>query len=167
MLLGRSVVIKRSRRRAAGFTIIEFIVAFALTIIAVVTMLSVFASSVQSVQQSGDSMQAQAFAQQALDVIREFYESEGNPPQSFCPTGDTVDVCTAFSLTLTPQTSGTYNGQNPEQFRGVAQQAPTYTLTYTATPFAGSTPEHDIVLTITWTGLSGQHTRTYEEFVRN
>lgn len=131
----------------------EVLVALSLTTIAVLAVVSVFPTSLQSVQESGDSLQAQAIAQYCLDKVREYYQTGGTAPAA-----------------LQPSTSYTFYAPAGQQFRSSTQSTPTYTVSYTATNVAvGSTatPEHDILLSISWTGVNGTHTRTFEEYVQN
>ena len=142
--------------RSRGFTLLESLVAFVLTLIAVLALVSLFPAGLVSIQQSGDSTQAQAIAQHWLDYIREYYQTETRLPSGFPASGSTFD-CTPT---------------NEQQmiFRGTNQQQMTFTCDYQYVNVAGAggTPEHRIDFFITWsTPQRGTESRTYEEYVIN
>jgi Tfp pilus assembly protein PilV len=148
-------------RDTRGFTLMEMIIAFMLTLVAVLSLVSVFPTGIQSVQGSSDSLEAQTIAQWYLDYIREFYQINSDVPPGFGP-GTTITV-TPPSGTLPNSSSDSY-----QQFRGVSVTPTTYSLSYTEQNVAtGSTPEHLITLTVTWTGVNGSHTRSFQEYVEN
>ena len=146
---------KRSGACSRGFSLMEIMVAFVLGLIAVLTLLGVFPSGITSIQASSDSVQAQAIAQAYLDYIREYYQTQTGLPNSFPASG------TSFSCTP--------GGVQPLQFRSVTQSQMQYTCSYTyANVSAGSTPEHRIDFTVSWTSEQrGSQSRTYEEYVIN
>ncbi|MBC5824652.1 MAG: type II secretion system protein [Candidatus Eremiobacteraeota bacterium] len=149
----------RRRTSPRGFTLVEMLVAFTLTTVAALAIVGIFPMGIASLQQSGDSLQAQAVGQQCLDQIREYYQTEHNPPPNFQP-GTTYPMALAAPSSL----------NNTNQFRSHTQAPTSYTVSYTATNLASAsapTPEHDIVLTVTWTGLNGSHSRLFEEYVQN
>ena len=163
----RLIVVLRQVRKGRGkwapaFTLAEVLVALTLTIVAVLAVINVFPTSLASVQASGDTLQAQAIAQRCLDQIREYYQTGGAAPLSLQP--GTNYVFTAQSGTI-PNSSNSF-----QQFRGVAQTAQSYEVSYTSTDLSTAqapTPEHDVVLTVTWTAGNGSHTWTFEEYVQN
>lgn len=150
--IGRNGV-KRSRER--GFSLMEIMVAFVLGLVAVLTLLGVFPSGITSIQESSDSVQAQAIGQAYLDYIREYFQTQTGVPASFPASG------TSFSCTP--------GGVQPLQFRSVTQSQMQFTCVYTYTNIAtGSTPEHRIDFTVSWTSPQrGPQSRTYEEYVIN
>ncbi len=74
-------------RVARGFTLMEMMVAFMLTLVAVLSLVSVFPTGITSIQQSSDSVQAQTIAQAYMDYIREGYQTETHVPTGFTPAG--------------------------------------------------------------------------------
>lgn len=132
---------------------IEVLIAMLIVTTAVIAMITIFPAGLASVQTSGAGLQAQAMAQQYVDLIREYYQTESNPPPNYLPGQN-----------------WTVQGPGPLTLRDQTQAAPTYQFSYTATNLATAsapTPEHDIVLTVTWTDNVGTHTRTYEAYVQN
>ena len=146
---------KRSGSRSRGFSLMEIMVAFVLALTAVLTLLGVFPQGITSIQESSDSIQAQAIAQAYLDYIREYYQTQTGVPNSFPASG------TSFSCTP--------GGVQPLQFRGVTQSQMQFSCVYTYSNVAvGSTPEHRIDFTVSWTSPQrGAQSRTYEEYVIN
>ena len=146
---------KRSGSRSRGFSLMEIMVAFVLGLIAVLTLLGVFPQGITSIQESSDSIQAQAVAQAYLDYIREYYQTETGVPAGFPASG------TSFSCTP--------GGVQPLQFRGVTQSQMQFNCIYTYSNVAvGTTPEHRIDFTVSWTSPQrGAQSRTYEEYVIN
>lgn len=147
----------RAKRRARdrGFSLMEIMVAFVLGLIAVLSLLGVFPSGITSIQESSDSVQAQAIGQAYLDYIREYYQTQSGLPTGFPSSG------TSFSCTP--------GGVQPLQFRSVVQSQMQFTCVYTYTNVAvGSTPEHRIDFTVSWSSPQrGAQSRTYEEYVIN
>jgi len=133
----------------------EIMVAFVLALTAVLTLLGVFPKGITSIQESSDSIQAQAIGQAYLDYIREYYQTQTGVPNSFPASGT--------SFTCTP------GGVQPLQFRSVTQAQMAFTCVYTYSNVAvGSTPEHRIDFTVSWTSAQrGSQSRTYEEYVIN
>lgn len=146
---------KRSGSRSRGFSLMEIMVAFVLGLIAVLTLLGVFPQGITSIQESSDSIQAQAVAQAYLDYIREYYQTETGVPSGFPASG------TSFSCTP--------GGVQALQFRGVTQSQMQFSCIYTYSNVAvGTTPEHRIDFTVSWTSPQrGAQSRTYEEYVIN
>jgi Tfp pilus assembly protein PilV len=146
---------KRITARSRGFSLMEIMVAFVLGLIAVLTLLGVFPSGITSIQESSDSIQAQAIAQAYLDYIREYYQTQTGVPNSFPASG------TSFSCTP--------GGVQPLQFRGVTQSQMQFSCSYTYSNVStGSTPEHRIDFTVSWSSEQrGNQSRTYEEYVIN
>ena len=146
---------KRSGSRSRGFSLMEIMVAFVLALTAVLTLLGVFPSGITSIQESSDSIQAQAIGQAYLDYIREYYQTQGGVAAGFPASG------TSFSCTP--------GGVQPLQFRSVTQSQMAFSCVYTYTNIAtGSTPEHRIDFTVSWTSPQrGSQSRTYEEYVIN
>ena len=146
---------KRSGSRSRGFSLIEIMVAFVLALTAVLTLLGVFPQGITAIQSSSDSIQAQAVAQAYLDYIREYYQTQTGVPAGFPASG------TSFSCTP--------GGVQPLQFRGVTQSQMQFSCLYTYSNVAvGSTPEHRIDFTVSWTSPQrGDQSRTYEEYVIN
>jgi len=146
---------KRSGSRSRGFSLMEIMVAFVLALTAVLTLLGVFPQGITSIQESSDSIQAQAVAQAYLDYIREYYQTQTGVPAGFPASG------TSFSCTP--------GGVQPLQFRGVTQSQMQFSCVYTYSNVAvGSTPEHRIDFTVSWTSPQrGAQSRTYEEYVIN
>lgn len=146
---------KRNRPRSRGFSLMEIMVAFVLGLIAVLTLLGVFPQGINSIQESSDSVQAQAIAQAYLDYIREYYQTQTGVPNTFPASG------TSFSCTP--------GGVQPLEFRGVTQSQMQYTCSYTYSNVAvGNTPEHRIDFTVSWSSEQrGSQSRTYEEYVIN
>lgn len=147
--------IKRSGSRSRGFSLMEIMVAFVLALTAVLTLLGVFPQGITSIQESSDSIQAQAIAQAYLDYIREYYQTETGVPSGFPASG------TSFSCTP--------GGVQPLQFRGVTQSQMQFNCIYTYSNVAvGTTPEHRIDFTVSWSSEQrGSQSRTYEEYVIN
>lgn len=146
---------RRVQSRSRGFSLMEIMVAFVLGLIAVLTLLGVFPSGITSIQESSDSVQAQSIAQAYLDYIREYYQTQTGVPASFPASG------TSFSCTP--------GGVQALEFRGVTQSQMQYTCSYTySNVSAGSTPEHRIDFTVSWSSEQrGSQSRTYEEYVIN
>lgn len=146
---------KRITAHSRGFSLMEIMVAFVLGLIAVLTLLGVFPSGITSIQESSDSVQAQSIAQAYLDYIREYYQTQTGLPAGFPASG------TSFSCTP--------GGVQQLEFRGVTQSQMQYTCTYTySNVSAGSTPEHRIDFTVSWSSEQrGNQSRTYEEYVIN
>ena len=146
---------KRNQTRSRGFSLVEIMVAFVLGLIAVLTLLGIFPTGISSIQESSDSVQAQAIAQAYLDYIREYYQTQTGPPGTFPASG------TSFSCTP--------GGVQPLEFRGVTQSQMAFTCVYTySNVSAGSTPEHRIDFTVSWSSEQrGSQSRTYEEYVIN
>ena len=146
---------KRNRSRSRGFSLMEIMVAFVLGLIAVLTLLGVFPQGITSIQESSDSVQAQAIAQAYLDYIREYYQTQTGVPAGFPSSGT--------SFTCTP------GGVQPLEFRSVTQSQMAFTCVYTYSNVAvGSTPEHRIDFTVSWSSEQrGNQSRTYEEYVIN
>lgn len=133
----------------------EIMVAFVLGLIAVLTLLGVFPQGITSIQESSDSVQAQAIAQAYLDYIREYYQTQTGVPNTF-PASGTSFTCTPGNVQAL-------------QFRSVTQSQMVFTCVYTYQNVAvGSTPEHRIDFTVSWTSQQrGSQSRTYEEYVIN
>lgn len=146
---------KRSGSRSRGFSLMEIMVAFVLALTAVLTLLGVFPQGITSIQESSDSIQAQAIAQAYLDYIREYYQTQTGVPNTFPASG------TSFSCTP--------GGVQALQFRSVTQSQMAFTCVYTYSNVSvGSTPEHRIDFTVSWTSAQrGSQSRTYEEYVIN
>ena len=145
----------RRKKRCRGFTMMEMLVAFMITLVAVLSLVSVFSTGVVSIQQSSDSDQAQAVAQAWMDYIREYYQTETHLPAGFPTSGSTFD-CTPYAA-------------QPSLFRNVTQQQTTFTCDYQYLNVGvGQTPEHRIDFIVTWTTQQrGTETRTYEQYVIN
>jgi len=134
----------------------EMMVAFVLGLTAVLTLVGLFPTGITAIQQSSDSVQAQAIAQAYMDYIREYYQTETRLPTGFAASGTSFD-CTP-------------GAEQPMTFRGVTQQNTTFTCVYNYTSVAslGATPEHRIDFTVSWsTPQRGAESRTYEEYVIN
>src|SRR5690348_15168173 len=146
---------KRTQSRSRGFSLMEIMVAFVLGLIAVLRLLGIFPSGITSIQESSDSIQAQGIAQAYLDYIREYYQTETGVPSGFPASG------TSFSCTP--------GGVQPLQFRSVTQSQMAFSCVYTYSNVAvGSTPEHRIDFTVSWSSEQrGNQSRTYEEYVIN
>ena len=146
---------KRTQTRSRGFSLMEIMVAFVLGLIAVLTLLGIFPSGITSIQESADSIQAQAIGQAYLDYIREYYQTQTGVPAGF-PASGTSFTCTPGSV-------------QPLQFRGVTQTQMAFSCVYTYSNVAvGSTPEHRIDFTVSWSSEQrGTQSRTYEEYVIN
>jgi Tfp pilus assembly protein PilV len=147
--------IKRRLSRPRGFSLIEIMVAFVLALVAVLSLLGVFPSGITSIQESSDSVQAQAIGQAYLDYIREYYQTQGGVAAGFPASG------TSFSCTP--------GAVQPLQFRSVTQSQMPFSCSYTYTSIGtGSTPEHRIDFTVSWSSTQrGSQSRTYEEYVIN
>jgi Tfp pilus assembly protein PilV len=147
--------IKRRLSRPRGFSLIEIMVAFVLALVAVLSLLGVFPSGITSIQESSDSVQAQAIGQAYLDYIREYYQTQGGVAAGFPASG------TSFSCTP--------GAVQPLQFRSVTQSQMQFSCSYTYTSIGtGSTPEHRIDFTVSWSSSQrGSQSRTYEEYVIN
>jgi len=146
---------KQTQSRSRAFSLVEIMVAFVLGLIAVLTLLGVFPTGITSIQESSDSVQAQAIAQAYLDYIREYYQTQTGVPASFPASG--------ASFSCTPA------GVQPLKFRSVTQSQMQFTCVYTYSNVAvGSTPEHRIDFTVSWSSPQrGSQSRTYEEYVIN
>ena len=135
----------------------EMMVAFVLGLTAVLTLVGLFPTGITAIQQSSDSVQAQAIAQHYMDYIREYYQTETRLPTGFTASGTSFD-CTPAN-------------EQPMTFRGVTQQNTTFTCVYTYVNVAtlgATTPEHRIDFTVSWTTAQrGSESRTYEEYVIN
>lgn len=133
----------------------EIMVAFMLGLMAMLTLVGLFPTGITAIQQSSDSIQAQAIAQAYLDYIREYYQTETHLPASFPASGTSFD-CTPGAV-------------QPLVFRDVTQQQMTFSCQYAYVNVgAGQTPEHRIEFTISWSSPQrGDESRTYEEYVIN
>jgi len=145
---------QQMRARSRGFTLMEIMIAMVLGLLAMLSLLGVFPTGIASIQESTDSVQAQAIAQAYLDYIREYYQTETTVPSTFPASGTSFD-CTP-------------GGVQPLEFRSVTQSQISYTCVYTYTNVGTTTPEHQIEFTVSWTSeQGGTQSRTYEEYVIN
>ena len=143
------------KRHLRGFSLMEMMVAFVIALVAVLALVGVFPAGLTSIQQSADSVQTDGIAQEWMDYIREYYQTETRLPAGFPASGSSFD-CTPGSL-------------QASKLRGVTQTATTFTCTYTYVNVGvGGTPEHQIELNVSWTTAQrGTESRTYEEYVIN